>query len=44
MLVAAEVLLPLVLVVVLVVVLVLEVGAMPVSMRIPWFIDPFAGF
>jgi hypothetical protein len=20
------------------------VGAMPVSMRIPWFIDPFAGF
>jgi hypothetical protein len=22
----------------------LVVGAMPVSMRIPWFIDPFAGF
>jgi hypothetical protein len=28
-----------------VVVLVLDdVGAMPVSMMIPWFIDPFAGF
>jgi hypothetical protein len=22
----------------------LVVGAMPVSMRVPWFIDPFAGF
>jgi hypothetical protein len=40
MLVAAVV----VLLLVLVVVLVLEVGVIPVSIKIPWFIDPVAGF